>query len=178
VIKNHILGGDQAVKFTACPTETPVVWGWSHAPFLGGVIEENTFEDSDKGAVLGVEHSLSNKSNKGRNYMTIALNRNVIHWSEHFLSQRARTGAKSLPSGLTLGYTPSHDAGELVVKAAGNRLEASSGAQSAASLIIHAADFNSQRLLNRKFTLSSQTRGSLDAKKPSATGSSTNRSRR
>ncbi len=41
VLKNHILGGAHALRFTACPTETPVVWGWSHAPFLGAMIEDN-----------------------------------------------------------------------------------------------------------------------------------------
>ena len=32
IIKNHVLGGDLAIKLAACPTETPVGWGWSHAP--------------------------------------------------------------------------------------------------------------------------------------------------
>src|SRR5208282_1677052 len=78
VIGNHFLGGANSIRFLACPTETPVVWGWSHAPFLGAVIEDNILEDAAGGAVLGVEHSARYiKSNKGRTYMTIALNRNV-----------------------------------------------------------------------------------------------------
>ena len=41
IIDNHLLGGESAFKLTACPTETPMMWGWTHAPFLGGVIERN-----------------------------------------------------------------------------------------------------------------------------------------
>ena len=150
VIKNHLLGGVASFKFTACPTETPVAWGWSHAPFLGGVIEDNILEDHETGGLLGVEHSPHNKTNKGRTYMTIALNRNVMRWSESFLSRHAQQADKPLPPLLTLGYAPSHDPGEFVVTAAGNRFEAPAGAQKAGVLLIHAALFNSQRLLNRK----------------------------
>ena len=127
VIKNHLLGGVASFKFTACPTETPVAWGWSHAPFLGGVIEDNILEDHETGGLLGVEHSPHNKTNKGRTYMTIALNRNIMRWSEAFLSRHAQKGDKPLPPPLTLGYAPSHDPGEFVVTAAGNRFEAPAG---------------------------------------------------
>ena len=33
-----------------------MVWGWSHAPFLGAVIEDNILEDAAGGTMLGVEH--------------------------------------------------------------------------------------------------------------------------
>ena len=52
--------------------------------------------------------------------------------------------------GLTFGYPPSHDPGELVVVAEGNRLEAPPGRRIGPSLLIHAADYNSQRIVNRK----------------------------
>ena len=75
-----------------------MVWGWSHAPFLGAVIEDNTLEDAAGGTILGVEHSARDiKSNKGRTYMTIALNRNVVRWTEPFLQRYASSGAKALP---------------------------------------------------------------------------------
>src|SRR5262249_36010667 len=45
VRRNHLLGGGNAWRITAAPTEVPRIWGWSHAPFLGGVIEDNTIED-------------------------------------------------------------------------------------------------------------------------------------
>ena len=53
VIKNHFLGGEFAFKLTAFPTETPVMWGWSHTPFLGGVIEGNILEDCREGGDPG-----------------------------------------------------------------------------------------------------------------------------
>src|SRR5262249_7048793 len=39
VVNNHLRGGGLAWRMMACPTEHPMTWGWSHAPFLGGVIE-------------------------------------------------------------------------------------------------------------------------------------------
>ena len=150
VAKNHILGGAHALRFTACPTETPVVWGWSHAPFLGAVIEENTLEDAEKGSLLGLEHSARDiKSAKGRTYMAVAFNRNTVRWSEAFLSRLAGPGSQALPPGLTLGFAPSHDPGELVVKASANRHEVPPGGWPGTSLLIHAALYNSQRIVNR-----------------------------
>jgi hypothetical protein len=178
VVKNHLLGGVASFKFTACPTETPVAWGWSHAPFLGGVIEDNILEDHETGGLLGVEHSPHNKSNKGRTYMTIALNRNVLRWSSSFLSWHAQHPDKPLPPPLTLGYAPSHDPGELVVAATGNRFDAAAGAQKAGVLLIHAALFNSQRLLNRRIGLSPETTGNPDPRKSRAASSSPRRAQR
>jgi hypothetical protein len=57
--------------------------------------------------------------------------------------------------GLTLGYSPSHDPGELVVAAQGNRLEAPAGRRLGPPLLIRAADYNSQRIVNRKLPLAS-----------------------
>ena len=119
------------MRFAACPTETPVIWGWSHAPFLAAVIEDNVLEDAGGGSILGVEHSAKSiKSNKGRTYMTIALNRNVVRWTEPFLQRRASSGTRTLPPGLILGHVPSHDPDEFVVRAEANRLEAPAGAKS------------------------------------------------
>jgi hypothetical protein len=169
VVKNHLLGGAHALRFSACPSETPVTWGWSHAPFLGTVIEENVLEDAEKGSLLGLEHSAKDiKSAKGRTYMAIALNRNTVRWSEPFLRRQSNPTAGSLP-GLTLGFPPSHDPGELVVKASGNRLEAPPGVKAGAGLIIHAAVYNSQRMVNRKFGLMSEARN-VEGGRPRAQG--------
>ena len=173
VIGNHILGGANAIRFAACPTETPVTWGWSHAPFLGAVIEDNTFEDAAGGSILGVEHSARDiKSNKGRTYMSIALNRNVVRWTEAFLQRYSSSGARSLPPGLILGHLPSHDADEFLVRADGNRLEAPAGLKAPESLLIYAARFNSQKLVNRKFSLPMAAIGSASATRPAAGSSS------
>jgi hypothetical protein len=156
VIKNHFLGGEFAFSLLAFPTETPVMWGWSHTPYLGGVIEGNILEDADKGGVLGVQHDgRFIKTNQGRVYMTVTLNDNVVRWSEAYLNSSARTNASQAPPALTLGYAPSHDARELIVTARGNRLEAPAGREVATPLLIHAADYNSQRLLNRRLSFSS-----------------------
>jgi hypothetical protein len=141
---------------TACPTETPMIWGWSHAPFLGGVIEANIIEDSELGGVVGLEHDpRSVKSNQGRTYMAVQLRENVVRWTEPFLKSIERAGAKQPLVGLTLGYPPSHDPGELVVAALGNRLDAPQERRANPALLIHAADYNSQRILNRRLPLAS-----------------------
>jgi len=36
VVNNRFLGGGESIRLLATPTEEPVRWGWSHAPFLGG----------------------------------------------------------------------------------------------------------------------------------------------
>jgi hypothetical protein len=152
ISKNHLLGGESAFKLTACPSETPMMWGWTHAPFLGGVIEQNTLEDGEQGATLGVEHDpRSVKSNQGRTYMTVRIDKNIVRWSEPFLKRMART--KTAPGGLIIGYAPSNDPGELIVRAAQNRLDAPTAELFVPSLVVRAAQFNSQRLVARQFRL-------------------------
>ena len=88
VVGNHLLGGGLAWRMMACPTESPVIWGWSHVPFLGGVVEGNMLEDTEQGGEVGVEHSIAIKTNKGRTYMSMQLRDNVVRWSEPFLARR------------------------------------------------------------------------------------------
>ena len=156
VVKNHLLGGVAAYKLTACPSETPMMWGWTHAPYLGGLIEGNILEDCEAPGPLGVEHDPRYiKSNAGRTYMAVRFDHNVVRWSGSFLLRNTRE--HTVPGGVTLGYTLSHDPGELIVHAAGNRLEAAvaKGIDPLVvpSLVIHAADYNSQRIVNRRFRL-------------------------
>jgi len=171
IIKNHLLGGAHAFRLSAYPTEQPGIWGWSHAPFLGGVVEGNVIEDTEGGGVLGLEHDPRYiKSNRGRTYMTVRLSQNVVRWSGFFLKQLGRSATKEPLSGLTLGYPPSHDPGELVVFAEGNRLEQPPGRRPALALMIHAADYNSDRIVNRRISLSStgSANGRREAKGPSS----------
>ena len=94
VIKNHLLGGGHAFRLTAFPTETPMIWGWTHAPFLGGVIEGNILEDSERGGVwVWSTTARYIKSNKGRTYMTVRVRQNVVRWSEPFLRRVEKAGA-------------------------------------------------------------------------------------
>jgi hypothetical protein len=153
-----------------------VCWGWSHVPFLRGVIEENIFEDSQKGGLIGVEHSARDiKSNKGRTYMTIALTNNVVRWSEPFLSRNSPPGAKSSLVGLTLGYSPSHDLGEFVVNLSGNRLEAPAGVNSTKARMIEHVSGKFGSPMQRK---SSPAGRFTDAVIPPSAGSRSPRSRR
>ena len=157
VIKNHLSGGGHALCVMAYPTESPMIWGWTHAPFLGAVIEGNIFEDTQVGCVVAVQHDPRHiKSNLGRTYMTAAVNNNVVRWSESFLGHREHAESKEPLMGLTFGWEHSHDAGELVVVAEGNRLEAPPGRRVGPSLLIHAANYNSERIVNRKLELPSK----------------------
>jgi len=179
ILGNHILGGSRSVFLTACPTETPVVWGWSHAPCLQALVEGNTFEDALNGAVLGVEHAPQNiKTSRGRLYMTLNLTRNTVRWTDAFLRRVAESGGKELPPAMTLGFAPSHDAGEFVVKAAGNRLDAPPGTRPSSSLVIHAAEFNGQKVLNRKFSMQFLNGGDGEIRTTTGSGDSPRGSRR
>ncbi len=159
VVNNHLLGGGLAFRMTAYPTEHPIIWGWSHVPFLGGVVEGNILEDCEQGGIVGVDHGQYIKTNKGRTYMSMRLRKNVVRWSEPFLTRMARADKKEPLAGLTIGYRPSHDPGELIVSAEGNSLDAPSGYRDAPALLIHAALYNSQRVVNRKFKMTSDTLG-------------------
>ncbi|WP_165220721.1 hypothetical protein [Aquisphaera insulae] len=169
---NQISGGNLAMKLAAYPSETPVIWGWSHAPFLGGVVRENTLEDNDLGARFTVDHSARYiKTNQGRVYMSLTLEDNVVRWTGGFLERIGSAAEKARPHGLVLGELPSHDPGELLVRASGNRLEAPGGVNVGASLIIDAADYNGQKLRNRKYSLSAEPgtgRGGSAASTPAA----------
>jgi hypothetical protein len=165
VLNNHLRGGAHAFRMTACPSETPVVWGWSHVPFLDGVVEGNILEDAESGGELGLEHDPRYiKSNRGRIYMTVRVSNNVIKWSDPFLRRCETRREKTTPIGLTLGYDPCHDTGELVVTARDNRLESSASDRLGTALLIRAADYNSQRITHRKLTLPAGTSAAAPAR--------------
>ena len=144
---NRIVGAGEAFRITAMPTERPMIWGWSHAPFLGGVIEGNTIEDSERGGLMGVEHGKGIKTNTGRVYMAVTLRNNTVRWSEEFLTRLQRAGAKGPPPGITIGYLPTLDPDELVVQEEGNRVEMppKAKARSAPALRILGAQINGKR---------------------------------
>jgi hypothetical protein len=81
------------------------------------------------------------------------------------LEQSSRSGAKASITGLTLGYPPSHDPDELVVEAYFNRLEQAPDVRPIPILMIHAANYNSQKIVNRRFDLSpKESPGKREAK--------------
>jgi hypothetical protein len=151
--KNRFLGGGEALRLVASASEAPGGWGWSHVPYLDGIVEENLIEDSFQGALLGVEHSQHTKSNVDRTYMTISLKDNIIRWSDAFLRQRARAKEATPLRGLTLGYLPSLDPGELLVTEQGDRLDAPPTAQAKDGVHVHSARVNGRPITKRGFRL-------------------------
>ena len=155
-------GGRGRFKMTACPTETPLFWGWSHAPFLGGVIEANIIEDAEQGGILGVEHDPRYiKSNAGPDLHDGAA-RTTTSCAGPSRSCAADGGLRDRRracAGLTLGYQQSDDPGEFVVRAAGNRLEAAGhGAGTGLRSGSTRADYNRQKIVNRRLRLPSLDR--------------------
>jgi hypothetical protein len=150
---NRILGGGEAFRIQACASEAPVIWGWSHVPFFGGVIEGNLIEDSIQGGLLGVEHNHNIKTNSGRVYMTARLRDNTIRWTDEALRRRYEAGAKAPPTAITIGYRPLLDPGELIVAEKGTRLDAPKGIRQGATLVVHGAMYNGQRIVKRAFSL-------------------------
>lgn len=153
VRKNRVVGAGEPLLLMAYPSETPRLWGWSHAPFLGGLIEGNILEDSERGAVFGVNHGGITKSNKGRVYMTLSLRGNTVRWSEPFLSRLAQSTVKRPTAGITLGYAQSLDPGELVVEEKDNTLDAPAGSPAGSALRVHAAILNGRSVQNKAFAL-------------------------
>ena len=83
--------------------------------------------------------------------MAVTLDKNVVRWSEPFLRRMVK--AKTAPGGLTIGYPPSGDPGELVVRARQNRLEAPGPELRIPSLVVHAALYNAQSIIDGKYRL-------------------------
>lgn len=155
VKNNHVKGAGHAFQLFAFPSESPRIWGWSHAPFLGVLFEGNTIEDSLHGALLGVYHSPHIKSNKNRVYMTATVKNNIVRWSEPFLTRLSKTSVKRPEAGIILGFTPSLDPSEFVVKVAGNRLAAPSLASPPKALKVNVALMNELPITAQSFPLAS-----------------------
>jgi hypothetical protein len=154
VLDNHLLGAGDAFQITAYPTESPGIWGWSHAPFLGCLIAGNTLEDSEQGGTVGVLHSQATKSSRGRTYMTATLRDNTVKWTSGFLHRQRLAGARVPPPALTIGWKSALDPGELVVATRNNRLDAPAEARSAVAVRVHAAILNGEKTIDRGFALS------------------------
>jgi len=88
ILSNHFLGG--GIRLEAAPTNDPssppYLWGWSHAPFMGALIQGNTFEDRNTSghtapSFIGVDHSAYISTSQGRTYLSAAISGNVFQWS-------------------------------------------------------------------------------------------------
>jgi hypothetical protein len=152
LVNNRVVGPGDAMQLFAYASETPGIWGWSHVPFLGGVIEGNIIEDSERGATIGVYHGGPTKSNKGRVYMTLSLKGNTVRWTEPFLS---RLAGKGPAAGITLGFAGSIDPGEIKVAESENKLDSPARASSAPGLKVIGAEVNGRAMTNRTIALPS-----------------------
>jgi hypothetical protein len=153
VLDNHLLGAGDAFQIMAYPTEAPGIWGWSHVPFLDGLIAGNTIEDAPGGGIFGVMHSEYTKSSRGRTYMTATVRENTVKWTPAFLAGRRRQSTGDVPPGLTIGFKPVLDPGELILTTRNNRLDAPAGTTGAATVRVHAAILNGQKTVDQSFTL-------------------------
>jgi hypothetical protein len=157
VVGNRLFGGAEAIRLVACASESPVHWGWSHAPFLGGLVEGNLFEDA-RGGGIGVEHGGIVRTNRGRVYMTLAMKGNTLRWTRSF----AGSGS---PPRVLIGLPPSLDPGEMVVTESGTKVE---GAGPEAAWV-HAATINGQVVEEAPLTAPG-SKGSKAAKKAPGKG--------
>jgi hypothetical protein len=135
VIGNQFLGGGGGWMISACPTESPVHWGWSHAPFLGAIFERNTIEDAVQAGSILVEHGPRMKSNRGRTYMSMTLKDTVLRWTRAYPQNpdRPQDGAA-----ITIGAKGSIDPAELALTESGTRLENPAGLRSRAFRLLAA----------------------------------------
>jgi hypothetical protein len=124
VVNNHFLGGGDAFRLTAVPTEQPVMWGWSRAPFLDVLIAKNTIEDSLRGGTIAVEHGPPMKSIRGRVYLLATVKGNVGVWTDDWL--RRRMTVSELVA-LRLGMTGASEPGEALLTEADNEARTAGG---------------------------------------------------
>ena len=127
VTGNKFYGGGETIRLHAAPTEAPVHWGWSHAPFLGGLFADNLIEDSVAFGTcgFGVEHGPAIKSNRGRTYMSLVLRDNTFRWTDAGRSRRPALAPDraSTPPRVAIGYAPTLDPDELQVAERGTKVE-------------------------------------------------------
>lgn len=148
VLNNTFIGGRQAFALTAYPTESPNIWGWSHVPFLGGVINGNTIQDALDGGVIDVNMGGPIKSSAGRVYFSATLNNNTAIYTQAFLDKLSAAGV-SVPPAITVGNRSGLDPAELVLSAQGNQVELPPGVTAWATLQVNAATINGAVVSNQ-----------------------------
>ncbi|MDR3632246.1 MAG: hypothetical protein P4L84_00340 [Isosphaeraceae bacterium] len=153
VVDNTFIGGGDAFALAAFATESPDIWGWSHAPFLGAVINGNIIQDSLLGGVLDVSSGAPIKSSAGRVYFSATVDDNTIVYTPAFLAQLAALGTVTPPPGIQVGDRNGLDPGELVLSAAGNQVEVPPNAGSWPTFQVDAGTVNGAVETNQASTL-------------------------
>ena len=147
VTQNTIRGAGDAFQLTAYPTESPGIWGWSHAPFLNVRVEGNLWEDSARGGTIGVMHSPHTKTTRGRVYLTSTLLDNTISWTNGFLAKQRSASTKRPLIGLTLGFETSGDPSESRIQESRTTLKGA--APTAKPLKIYSTIYNGKPVKNQ-----------------------------
>jgi hypothetical protein len=127
VQNNHFLGAGQAFQMTGCPTTRPGIWGWTHSPLFGGVIEGNRIEDSARGGFLAVWHDSVTKTNSGRVYMSANVVGNTAVWTSDFLARNPRRTPEER-AGLVFGDKLGKDPASLILSESDNHAQGLPGA--------------------------------------------------
>lgn len=65
---NTITGGGESLRVTSFPTESPNIWGWSHAPMVGLKLVGNTVTGAAKPGRIAVDFNQTIKTSRGRCY--------------------------------------------------------------------------------------------------------------
>ena len=144
VLNNVFIGGDNAFQISSDPTESPDIWGWSHVPFLGATISENTLEDVLNGGTIDVAHNPYIKTDVGRVYFSGTFTNNSAVWDSGFPKSQTTSSL------LTVGNTLSADPNELVISLSGNTVQGPASIIGSATLEVLAANVNghSERNVN------------------------------
>ena len=153
VTNNHLLGGDRGFRISAFPTESPNIWGWSHAPFLGALIQNNTLIDTRQGGMLDVERSQYTKSSTGRVYFSGAFLDNKASWTSAYLASRSSAGINDPLRLITVGNSLIADPGELVLTASGNSVSGPSAVSGSSTFLVLAGTLNGTSMTNQFVTI-------------------------
>lgn len=151
VVENHILGGGDAFRIVACPTERPNGWGWSRAPMLGLILENNSVADSLRGGLIAVEQNDRARTTSGRVYGSVTLRSNRFHWSTAAPAP-ARAQARARERlGFTVGE-PDADPAALRVVLDGN-LASAPDTTTPAVLRVASASLGGRAIRQQRFSL-------------------------
>ncbi len=81
VADNVLTGGGESLRITAFPTESPNVWGWSHAPMAGLTIRGNKIRQAALPARIATDQGPTIKTSMGRSYFEAEVSGNTFEAS-------------------------------------------------------------------------------------------------
>ncbi len=168
VVGNHFVGGNDGFRISAYPTEQPNFWGWSYAPVLGATILGNTVQDTLRGGIIDVEHSVYAKTTAGRVYFSGSVQNNVGVWTPSFAAARSAIAGLEPPALVTIGDSLSHDPGEIQLSVSGNQVQGPASVVTQPTFVVVAGTINGIATRNRASVLPVVPAGPLALPKPAA----------